>query len=209
MTPSQLEDYARQQYNAVSDNFFSESEILAHVFNAQMRLAIEAKCIKKVFTATSVNGQQEYTAPSTLLGIFRASYDNERVQVVQLDELLRMTEGITISSGFTDYIAHWGDRFYLGPIPSEDGKIIKIWAFCEPQKVTANSLLEVPTRHQFKIVNYLLGMMALKDNNNQLAQFYLNLWEKDVIKANREERMFERTGGLTTVRNEDYSNGVE
>lgn len=209
LTPTQLESYARQRYNATGDNFFSEGELLNHIWAAQMELATKALCVRQVFTTPSVASQQEYTAPSTLLGIYRATYDGEKLEVTSLDQVLRETEGLSVSSGFSDSIAHWGSTFYLAPIPSESAKTIKIWAFVEPQEVTATSSLEVPARHQFKLVNYLLAHMAYKDNNFNLGDRYMKMWDADVDKARQEEILLFRTGGFQTVGNEDYLYGVE
>lgn len=208
-TPNQLINHARQRYNATGDKFFSDDELLSLVWAAQTELAVTALCVKQVFTTTSVAGQQQYISPSNFLGIFRATYDGDVLKVDTLDNALRQTEGLSASSGFSDVIAHWDNVLYLSPIPSATGKTIKVWAYVEPQEVEATSSLEVPSRHQFKIVNYLLAEMAFKDNNERLGDRYARKWEADVEKATREERKLEKTGGFAVVRNEDWLNGVE
>jgi len=209
MTPQQLANYARQQYNSTGDEFFSDAELLTHVFDAEMRLALEAKCIRRVFTTPSVANQQEYTTPTTFLGLFRATFDGKKMDVVTVDDVLNLTEGtLSGSLGSPTVCATWADTLYVGPIPSEV-KTIKLWGFTAPSAPTVTSALSVPDRHQFKIVNYLLARKAAKDNNNQLLMFYDSKWEKDVEKAVSEERILQRTGGLATVRNEDWEHGVE
>lgn len=209
LTPQDIVNKALQRYNATTDDFFSNDELLHLVWDGQMELAVTALCIRQPFTTTSVANQQEYTTPSNFLGIFRASYDNEVLTVDTLDNVLRQTEGISVGAGFSDTIAHWGNTLYLAPIPSEDGKTIKVWGFVEPQEPSASSSLEVPSRHQFKLINFLLSQMAYKDNNESLGDRYNQRWLADIEKARREERKLEKTGGFAVVKNEDFLTGVE
>lgn len=209
LTPAQIIGQARQRYNAVGDSFFSDEELLALVWDGQNELALSALCIRQVFTTPSVADQQEYTTPTSLLGIFRATYDGRVLEVDTLDNVLRSTEGFSAGSGTPVSIAHWGTSFYLGPIPAESAKTIKTWCYVSPQEVVNASSLEVPARHQFKLVNFLLAQMAFKDNNERLGDRYLNRWNADIEKARAEERRLEKTGGFAIVRNEDFLNGVE
>src|SRR5690606_12541988 len=53
MTPQDLQTYARQQYNSVGDDFFSDEELYRHIWTAQTRLAKEAFCIERTYETTT------------------------------------------------------------------------------------------------------------------------------------------------------------
>ena len=79
MDVSDLVTYARQQYNATSDSFFSDTELYSYIYDAQMQLARFTSCIRGTYTQSTVASQQEYSMPSDVISVKRVTYDGKRL----------------------------------------------------------------------------------------------------------------------------------
>ena len=80
MTPTELETYVRQRYNAIGDNFYPQALIFNYFYDAEMELARKTKCIQRVYSTTTVASQRAYDVPSLSHAIARVEYDGERLQ---------------------------------------------------------------------------------------------------------------------------------
>ena len=206
MTPTELEEYARQQYNAVGDTFYSQSELLRHMFAAQMELATEAKIIRRVYTASTVASTQEYAKPSNSHSIKRITYDNVKLAPITMveDDALKFGSTSTIT-GTPAYYYEWGDSIFLEPTPAAVGTL-KIYSYDMPQTVTATSTLDAPERYHHGISIYLLWQMAFKDKNFQMADRYEGRWKAFVMKAVADERKRQRGDGFVGVQDSETLN---
>ena len=154
MTPSELAEYARRQYTAVGDAFFSDPELYQYIWAAQLELATEALCIRRVYTASTVAAQQEYEYPTNALSIKRVTYDGEKLTPITFREEDALTSPAVTVSGSPQYYAVWNDTLYLTPIPDAVGTL-KIFSINEPQEVDNTSVLEVQTRYHLKMADFL------------------------------------------------------
>lgn len=191
MTPSELAEYARRQYNAVGDAFFSDPELYQYIWAAQLELATEALCIRRVYTASTVAAQQEYEYPTNALSIKRVTYDGEKLTPITFREEDALTSPAVTVSGSPQYYAVWNDTLYLTPIPDAVGTL-KIFSINEPQEVDNTSVLEVPTRYHLKMADFLLAAMCAKEKNFQAAGHYQARWDKTVMDAKKQERKYLR-----------------
>lgn len=204
MTPQEISEYARQQWNAVSDQFFSDGELYRHIYAAQMDLAKITNCIREVFTSSTVVDQHEYAKPTNCIKIKRVTYNG--LKLVKLtdreDDSVTLNNSSTTSSGTPEYYFEWGASIYLRPIPAEVGTL-KIFCFNQPQVVSSGSAMEVPARYHLQIADFLLWRMALKDKNFQAASEFSALWKMHLKDAKDFERLALRGDSFSTVQDEE------
>jgi hypothetical protein len=182
MTPSELEEYARQQYNAGGDTFFSQAEIFRHIYQAEMELATKSGCIKTVYTASTVAATQEYSRPTNAIVLKRLTYEGTKLAPITL----RQGDADTATGAPTSYF-EWGSSFYLRPTPDAVGTL-KIFTVDKPQTVSVGSVLDVPDRYHYAIADYVGWRIALKDRALALAREYKAAWERAVVDAVVHER---------------------
>lgn len=204
MTPQEIGEYARQQWNAVSDAFFSDDELYRHVYAAQMELALHSDCIREILTTSTVASQQEYAKPTNCVKIKRITYDGLKLFKVsdREDDALTNNNSSTSTTGTPEYYYEWGDSIFLRPIPAAVGTL-KIFSLNQPQEVTSLSTMEVPTRYHLKIADYLLWKMAAKEKNFEAASEFGALWQKHLKEAKDFERKALRGDSFATVGDEN------
>lgn len=187
MTPLEINTAARQRYNAVGDTFWSDAEIYNMIYQACCEMATEGFVIEQTYTTTSVASQQEYNFPTNAMSIKRITYDGKKLSPISFreDDVLTVLNAATTATGVPTSYMIWNNIIYLRPIPSTSSLTIKLFANIEPQSVTSTSTLEIPTEFQMALVNFILSEMSAKNKNYQGAQYYRDLWEKDVIRAKR------------------------
>jgi len=208
LTPTQIEDLARQQTNAVGDTFYSQSEILQHIFQAQMELAMETRCIRNVYTASTVASTQEYSRPTRSLEIKRITYDGAKLSPITMreDDALTFMNQATTATGTPNFYFEWGDSIFLRPVPSAVGTL-KIFSVDKPQTVTTSSTLDVPDRYHVLIATtYIPAWFALKDKNFALYERYLDAWRKGVMQAKSYERRRLRGDSFTGIQDNETLN---
>src|SRR4051812_19245005 len=142
MTPAQVETFARQKYNAVSDTFFSQSEIMNMIYDACLEFAAETKCIERVYQASTVAGQQEYSYPTNTIAIKRVTCNGIKLEPIDFrdDDTLTLNNDASVTTGAPQYYAIWNNTLYLRAIP-DDVYTLKIFSINEPQAVTSTSTL--------------------------------------------------------------------
>jgi hypothetical protein len=202
VTPTELEEYCRQRYNAIGDTMFSESEMLRYIWDAQMQLGKETWCIRDVYTTTTVASQQEYPFPTQTIAIKRLTVNGTEAESRSLEEVLDLTSSTATPTGLTYIYAIWNEVLYLGPTP-DDAYTLKIFSVNEPAEVTTSSTLEVPTRYQLDLADYVNEQMCIKDKNYVGAQVYAGKWAEKVMKAKAQERKILRGQQFSWVRDSD------
>lgn len=202
MTPTELEEYARQRYNAVNDTFFGSTEILRYIYDAQMQLARETDCIRSVLSTTTVASQQEYTFPTTALKIKRITYNGLRLDPRSLEEVMDITGSVSSPIGSPTFYAIWDETLYLAPTP-DDAQTLQIFSIDEPSEVTATSILDVPTRYHLDLAEYCNMQMAIKDKNYTGAALHQERWDMIIAKAKAFERKALRGQGFSFVKDVD------
>jgi hypothetical protein len=203
MTPSEINTYVRQAYNATSDSFFSDTEIYSYIYDAEMQLAREAKCIRTVYSTTTVASQQEYIRPSRAIAIKRITYDGSKLLKIsdKIDDLYTLNQQDTTATGTPMYYWEWGTTLYLRPVP-DSALTLNIYTYDQPDTVTNTSTLDVPSRYHTDIANFVLWRMALKDKNFDVANSYSAIWSKNLSDAKRYEAKILRGDGFTGVMDE-------
>lgn len=205
MTPLDINTAARQRYNAVGDDFWSDSEIYSMIYQACCEMATEGFIIEQTYSTVSVASQQQYTFPTNALNIKRITFDGKKLDYITFreDDVITALNQTIGDTGTPTYYASWNNILYLRPVPTTAGLTIKIWANIEPQSVTAASTLELPTELQMAVVNFILSEMSAKNKNYQGAQYYRVLWEKDLARAKRLNRRRKIGDAFQVVKNVD------
>jgi len=193
MTPSELNTYCRQRYNATADNFFSDTELYSYMYDAQMQLARETKCIKAVYSSSTVASQNEYDKPSRSVSIKRVTYGGKKLVKIndKLDDYLTGGDQDTTSTGEPQYYWDWGTTIHLRPTPDAIGTL-KIYSFDVPDTVLATGTFNVPLRYHLDLADFVLFMMALKDKNFDVAAIYERSWQTKLSNAKRYESKLAR-----------------
>ncbi len=204
MTPSEIVEYARQQYNSVSDDFFTDDELYRHIWAAQMELARKAMVIERVYTTSTVASQQEYEFPTNTIAIKRITYDGKKLKPVTFreDDCLTLGNSASAATGTPQYYAVWNETLYLRPVPATVATL-KIFSYNEPQEVSNTSTIEVPSMFHLDIADYLVWRKALKDKNFQAAQNYKMVWDQKVQDAKLWQRRAKRGDSFTAVQDQE------
>ena len=181
MTPTELEQAARERYNAVGETFWSSSEMRTLIYAACQELALETKCIERVYTTTTVASTQEYEFPTNVISVIRVTWYGQKLEPIDQrmgDSLTLSQNGVSVT-GTPQYYAQFNNTFILYPTPN-DAQALKVWAAVEAQPLTtASTELEVPTWTHTRLINFLLAEMYPKDKDFTSAGYYRGLWNND------------------------------
>lgn len=209
MTPTELETYVRQQYNAVGDSRFPQGLIFGYFYEAQVQLATEANCIRRVYETTSVEDQRVYDFPTNAFSLVRVEYNGERLTPNDFidDDATTGNNANDSITGTPEFYQQWDQEIYLRPIPDTDGVTIKLYTYDLPSIPTAVGNLDVPDRYHIKLANYALGCMASADLNFPLADRYFKAWQTDKEQCIAVEKASKTQDRLRTVK--DYNEITE
>jgi hypothetical protein len=205
MDPQDIEQAARERYNAVSETFWSQSEIFTLIRNACQEAATETQCIEGIDSSTTtVSGTQGYAFPTNFISIKRLTYDGIKLSPIDFRKAdsLTLNNTSTELTGRPDYYVEWGGSVYLYPTPN-DAKVLKFWGVKEPAAVTALSTIEIPSVFHGRIINYVLSEMYAKDKDFQSAQYYKGLWNVDKKEMSRWLKRARRRDSFATVIDEE------
>lgn len=205
MTPSQIMNAARQRYNAVGDDFWSDAELYDVMYQGCCEMAQEGLVIEQTYTTTSVASQQEYAYPTYAINIKRITYNGRKLVPITFreDDILTVLNQATTATGVPSSYAIWNKILYLRPIPSASSLTIKVFTNIEPATITATSTLEIPTYAQMGLVNLIVAEMSAKNKNYEGSTYYRQLWEADKKRALELQRRKKIGDGFNFVKNVD------
>jgi hypothetical protein len=200
MTPQELETSIRQRLNAVNDTFWSQSEMFSLIEAACNEMAKKALVIERVYTTTTVAGQQEYSFPTNTISIKRVTYNGQKLTPITFreDDALTLSNSATLATGTPSYYAVWNSTLYLRAVP-DDAQTLKIFSYNKPQTITVSSEIEVPEQFQNDLIWYCLSQMHAKEKNYQGAKYYQDMWDKALEEARRWSRLRKRGDSFVAV----------
>jgi hypothetical protein len=199
MTPLEIEEAARQRYNAVGDSHFPQAMIMDLIYHASMQLAVETKCIERTFSTTTVADQKEYSYPSNAIALKRVEYDGLEIHSVDLNDDPKTST--TEPTGRAGCYAIWNDELHLFPTP-DSAVTLKIFAFVEPSAVTTTSTLEVPSEYHLMVIDFVMAYMFAKDKDPTMSAFHLRLWNEGVSRAKRDRAKRKRGDNFARVKDD-------
>lgn len=201
MTPLQIEQAAREKYNAVGDTNWSSSEIMTLITAAQEELFIECgNLIENTYTTSTVIGTAEYAKPSNAAVIKRVTYEGKKLFPITMrdDDTLTVENQATTDTGEPQYYYEFEDTISLRPIPDAVGDL-KLFAFSEPQTVTSTSTLEAPTWTHYALVDYVVAQMGLKDQNSSLYDRLMQRWESSHLPRIKKRLRLNKRGDAFAI----------
>jgi hypothetical protein len=206
VTNASIEQAAREQYNAVSDSFYSQASIITLINKAQQELATKALLIENKTTFATVAGTRAYSYPSNVIAFKRVEYSGAKLDPIDFrdDDLVNLYP-TTTTTGTPRFYSIWDKQIYLRPIPAAVATVT-VYVYSEPTIMTLSTETpEVPTQFHLGLTDYILMHMAAKDGNLQLASWHQNIWEKFVKDAIRWKQKEKVTDGFRAVKSEDLA----
>lgn len=204
MMAQEIETAARQRFNAVSDNFWTPIEVYSLIYFAQIEMARKANVIERIYSTSSVANQQAYPYPTNSIAQKRVTWNGIKMVPfdMQNDDLITGGNQATTSSGDPQFYYIWNYNIYLRPIPSSV-QTIQLFSIDLPNAVTAaGTTLDIPLELQPGLVNFVLREMCAKDKIFSSAEWYGNLWEKDLLDAMAWKKRRKRFDAFVSVKDE-------
>lgn len=183
MTPAQINTVIRNRYNAVGDTFFNDQMVWDIIYQASLEMATEAFVIESSYETTSVADTRTYAFPTTAIAIRRVEYNGDKCFPVSVDSDPK-TSTTEVTGSPREY-AIWDNELIFFPTPATSGDTIKVYSYNEPQAISQNSVLEVPSEYHMMIADLGLSVFYAKDGNPQMADYHMNLWNKHMNRIKR------------------------
>lgn len=206
MTPADIEQAARETYNAINDTNWSSTEICTLIHRACSELTRDCGLvIERVYTESTVASTGEYAFPTNAVSIHRITYAGKKLAPITMrdDDSLTIQNQATTDTGEPQYYYIWDRTIFLRPIPQTAGIELKIFSLNLPQTVTPTSVLEVPTFVHPYLSNFVLSEMAAKDLNPDMRNYYRTLWKEDKVAIKTTIRMQKRSDAFNIVQTEE------
>lgn len=216
LTVSNILTRARNRYNAADDDFFSDSELMDLIYDAQAILAKEGFVIEESYTTPAVADTRSYTFPTTTLAIKEVKYDYDKLQKTKL----RSDPKTSTSDPTGTPVAYsvWKNTIYLFPTPDTDGSTdasgdrqdyIDVKVYKYPDDITSTSdSIQVPEEYKEDLIFYMLMWMALKDQNTVLSDRYKLLWDESVLRAKKQRKKRLRSDSNTRVSDHYFGSDI-
>jgi hypothetical protein len=199
LTISDVMTRARERYNSVGDDFFSDPFMRDAIYDAQKILAREGLVIQRTYQTPVLAGIREYAFPENTISIKEIRHNFDKLKVMPLVKDVKTDT--TDTYGTPRAYMVFEKRIILMPNPVIPDLMVKgdtttdllqIRVFCYPQDLPTNvSPIEVPEDYTEDLLNYVLHLMAEKDQNTTMSDRYLQKWEKRVLEVKSiAKRMF-------------------
>lgn len=205
MTPVQIENFARQRYNAVGDSNWSSDEIMGIIWQGCLEISRDCGLvIEKEFSLTTTASLGEYDFPTYAAEIKRVVYDGKKLKCISMreDDVLTAENQITVSTGEPSYYYTWNRVIHLRPIPSS-AETLTVFAVGEEEQVTSTSTLDTPAHYHGSLITYCLKEMSAKDLNWAMFDRYNGMWEMEKQKITANIRRSKRSDAFAVVKVEE------
>lgn len=192
---------ARNRYNATGSTFWGPTELYQLIYEGCLEMALRTRCLERTFETTTQIGVQEYCLPEYTIGVKRVVYRGKKLDKIDLEEsdIITAYDETSQNSGTPTYYLEWEEKIRLFPIPAA-AESLKIYTYNEPQPLTSNSVLEIPSRYHVYLLDYVFSLMVSKDEKFDLARFYLEKWNDNLMKIEAEVKKLKRSGANPVVK---------
>ena len=192
MTPSALLAIVRQEFNETSsqDSFVSDIEIYNYLSEGEMKLADHTNCTEKTdATTTTVASTADYAKITDTMNIIRVTWDGVPLSKITLEEATQMfgvSYGGSAPEGNPTSYVEFGANVTLYPTP-DSAETLKFWYVYEPPLLASTSTaFSVPTQFEYFLKDFALMRMYYKDEDAQIGDKHLALWENNLQVARRQ-----------------------
>jgi hypothetical protein len=186
MKPVDVLNIVRYQVYESTASFWSDAEIYAHMWDAEMQLAKLLKCTETSTTMTAATGTREYARPTTAIGVSRVTYNTvklKKIDQTDVDYLEGTGYGFSGTAGNPVAYYEYGSNIGFSPIPTATDEI-RVWHYQRPATITtSSSAFTIDPDLATPIADYCLHRAFAKDDNMQQASFYLDRWERGKREA--------------------------
>ena len=191
-------------YNAVSDTFFSDTQIYNWIWQAEIELAKKAWVIESYTTGSTSASTQSYAYPTNAVAIKRVTVNGKKLKRITFreDDAVTLSNQNITTTGWPIYYADFNSTIYMRPIPDAT-YTIGWYTYNLPTLPSSTGTLDVPTIFHFDLVDYCLFRMFGMDKDPVNVQYYKTEWEKHVMDAIAYTARKKRTDSLRTVQSED------
>ena len=163
---------------------WSDVELLAWLNDGYYFICAELEYPQTRSTASAVADQANYSLPSDFLAFSKAGvfYDNEPLQIVSYDEIVRQHELDAIDmfsdSGTPLRCYYFSDCLWLHPIPSSSLSAgIKIYYIKQPAALSADAdNPSLPVTAHKALSFYVCWQAVIKDQREDLSAYFYNLF---------------------------------
>lgn len=206
MTPAQIEQAARRRHNSESSAFWASDEIMKIIYEAELIIATECLAIENIDTSiTTVASTRAYTLPTNVIALKRVEWNGVKLQPISFseDDIVTLDNADTTTEGDPQFYSVWEETIYLRPIPSS-AEILKLYSYEEPTLLTtASSSMSVPSRFHQPIIDYVVAIMAEKDELYELSDRAMARWNQGLDRAKRQIAKMKRGDSFAVVKDED------
>lgn len=206
MLPSEIEDHARNLYNATNDTFFTSNEVMVYIYDACLQLAREALPIEAIDTSsTTTAGTRSYSFPTNFIAIKRLECNGRKLIPITMreDDALTLGNSTSPATGAPQYYEIFNRTVYLRPIPDTSSQTLTFYGNKQPVVPTVSETLEIPDMFHPDITKFVVSQMYAKDGNTNMASYYMQRWEKSVVEAKKFWRKYKRRDSFACVQDED------
>jgi hypothetical protein len=208
LTPLEVADAARREYNVASgDTFFSDTQLYEWLYAAEIELCKKTMIAKQVYSTTTVAGTAEYNYPTNAFAIKNVTYNGYPLRRITFreDDLLSGGDQDSTTQGEPIGYVDWGQVLYLRPLPNA-ARTLKMWSYIHPSAVhTATSSFVIPDEFHIQLKEYCLARMCAKNKNYEGYRFYQGLWDNVIAEATEYVRLKERGDNFNIVQNVDMA----
>lgn len=204
LSPVDIQTAARDLYNATGDTFFSDAQINNWMWQACHELAKKAYLIERIYSTTTVAGQQDYAYPANTIAIKRVTYNGKKIKRLthRGDDAVTLSNQSATTSGSVIYYTDFNYTISCRPIP-DSALTLQIYSFNDAQAITNTSILEIPVLFQFDLVDYILFRMYMKDKDPTNGAAHKQLWDEHIKDAISYSKMKKRSDSFATVQDEE------
>ena len=204
ITPSMLIADIRNQVTETTAKFYSDNEIRAYLWQAEIAIAKKLQCTQTTHSSTSTtSGTREYAMPDDVLEISRVTWNSFPLTKIVLDDLDRLEGAAYAFTGITGnpvYYYENGANVGLSPIPNAT-QTLKFWYTVMPTVITdASTGFTIPAFCQYYLTDYCLWRMYEKDSDQQRATFHREKWNENLNEAFREWKSRQRVNKRVIVK---------
>jgi hypothetical protein len=179
MTLAQFVAFVKNRHNetSASTSYRSDDEIYALITGRANEILSIIGLIEATDTDSTVVATQAYDLPTNFVNVKALLYEGELLQQVNFREWEQDKAGGTTPSGTPVKYVVWNNQVLLIPVPDAIGTLTfygeKYHPFIDATLVTT---IQVPEELHFRLADGVIGDMAVKDLNMQMATFYENKW---------------------------------
>ncbi|HRZ15349.1 MAG TPA: hypothetical protein P5110_07570 [Candidatus Omnitrophota bacterium] len=205
LTASDIITRVRSQVDEPAAAFWTDAEILKHLYDAECLLA-QIVGIEKIYQTLSVAAQQAYAMPEYCMEIQRITYAGEKLKKIDQREFDALTDRDQTDDNAGDPMFYWPyeRELTMFPTPSADGDAIKVYCKARPVVYAiATQPILIDQEYAPDLKAYVLWMMFDKDSDKR-ATAWKETWQDRLKEIRQHSRLKKRGDAMAVQKDEDF-----